>query len=46
MREGGSCLSRACLGAESGGAACGRATSYSVDEEEMVQPLNNVQVQL
>jgi hypothetical protein len=46
VREGGSRQSRACVGAVSGGAACGRARFDAVDEKEMVQPLNSVQVEL
>jgi hypothetical protein len=43
-REGGSFQSRACVGVVSGGAACGRARFDAVDEEEMMQPLDIVQV--
>jgi hypothetical protein len=32
--------------AVSGGAACGRARFDAVDEEEMMQPSDNVQVEL
>jgi hypothetical protein len=46
VREGGRYQSRACVGAMSGGAACGRARFDEVDEKEMVQPLDSVQVEL
>jgi hypothetical protein len=46
VREDGGCLSRACLGAVGGGAACGRARFDAVDEKEMVHPLDSVQVEL
>jgi hypothetical protein len=48
VREGGSCQSRACkwVGAVSGGVACSHARFDAVGEKEMVQPLDNVQVEL
>jgi hypothetical protein len=45
VRDGGSCQSRACVGAVSGCAACGRARFDAVDDKDMVQPLDNVQVE-
>jgi hypothetical protein len=47
VREGGSYHLGACVGAVSGGAACGSARFYAVDKEEIVQPLmDSVQVEL
>jgi hypothetical protein len=40
------CHSRACMGAVSGGAAYGRARLDTVDTEEIVQPLDSVEVEL
>jgi hypothetical protein len=44
--EGGSCQSWECLGAVSGDATCARAGFDEVDRQEMVRPLDNVQVEL
>jgi hypothetical protein len=44
--DGGSSQSRNCVGAVSGVAACGRAGFDAVNEKEMLQPLDNVQVEL
>jgi hypothetical protein len=46
VRKGGSYQSGSCVGAMSGGAACGRARFDAVYEKEMIQPLDSVQVEL
>jgi hypothetical protein len=43
VRESGNLQSGACVGAVSGGAACGRARCVPVDEKGMVQRLDSVQ---
>jgi hypothetical protein len=45
VRKGGSYQSGSCMGAVSGGAACGRARFDAV-YEETIQPLDSVQVEL
>jgi hypothetical protein len=46
VHEGVSYRSRACVGAVSGGAACGRARFDAVYEKKIMQPLDNVQMKL
>jgi hypothetical protein len=46
LRSGGRVQLGACGGAECGGAACGRAGFDAVYEKEMMQPLDNVCVEL
>jgi hypothetical protein len=46
VREGGRCQLGAYVIVVKGGAACGRARLDAVDEKEMMQPLNNMPVNL
>jgi hypothetical protein len=46
VRGGGGELSRACVGAVCGSAACGRARFDAVFEKEMMHPLDSVRVEL
>jgi hypothetical protein len=46
VREGVSCQSGACVGAEGGGATCGRAGFDAINEKYTVHPLDSVQVEL
>jgi hypothetical protein len=46
VRDGGGVQSWACKGAKCGGAVCGRARFDAVYEKEMMQPLDNVRVEL
>jgi hypothetical protein len=46
VREGGSYPPGVCVGAVSGGAACGRRRSDAVYDKEMMQPLDGVKVEL
>jgi hypothetical protein len=46
VREGGNFQSWACAGAVNGSAACGRSRFDTIYKKKMVQPLDNVQVEL